>query len=42
MLHTFPVAIRCAQKLRQTDLEYLLSPEKALGSLAENGLGLAL
>jgi hypothetical protein len=28
------------QKLQQTDLEYLLSSEKALGSLAENYVGL--
>jgi p-hydroxybenzoate 3-monooxygenase len=40
MLHTFPNAISYDQKLQQTDLEYLLSSEKALGSLAENYVGL--
>jgi p-hydroxybenzoate 3-monooxygenase len=40
MLHTFPEAISYDQKLQQTDLEYLLSSEKALGSLAENYVGL--
>ncbi|MEZ5707679.1 MAG: 4-hydroxybenzoate 3-monooxygenase [Burkholderiaceae bacterium] len=40
MLHTFPDAISYDQKLQQTDLEYLLSSEKALGSLAENYVGL--
>ena len=40
MLHTFPDAISYDQKLQQTDLEYLMSSEKALGSLAENYVGL--
>jgi p-hydroxybenzoate 3-monooxygenase len=40
MLHTFPDAISYDQKLQQTDLAYLLSSEKALGSLAENYVGL--
>ena len=40
MLHTFPDALSYDQKLQQTDLEYLLSSEKALGSLAENYVGL--
>jgi p-hydroxybenzoate 3-monooxygenase len=40
MLHTFPEAIGYDQKLQQTDLAYLLSSEKALGSLAENYVGL--
>lgn len=40
LLHTFPDAISYDQKLQQTDLEYLLSSEKALGSLAENYVGL--
>jgi p-hydroxybenzoate 3-monooxygenase len=40
MLHTFPDAIAYDQKLQQTDLEYLFSSEKALGSLAENYVGL--
>ncbi|AOW12757.1 4-hydroxybenzoate 3-monooxygenase [Hydrogenophaga crassostreae] len=40
MLHTFPEAISYDQKLQQTDLAYLLSSEKALGSLAENYVGL--
>jgi p-hydroxybenzoate 3-monooxygenase len=40
MLHTFPDAISYDQKLQQTDLEYLPSSKKALGSLAENHVGL--
>ncbi len=40
MLHTFPDAIGYDQKLQQTDLEYLFSSEKAMGSLAENYVGL--
>lgn len=40
LLHTFPDTIPYDQKLQQTDLEYLFSSEKALGSLAENYVGL--
>ncbi|QKV17880.1 4-hydroxybenzoate 3-monooxygenase [Oricola thermophila] len=40
LLHTFPDRIPYDQKLQQTDLEYLFSSEKALGSLAENYVGL--
>jgi p-hydroxybenzoate 3-monooxygenase len=40
LLHTFPDAISYDQKLQQTDLEYLFSSDKALGSLAENYVGL--
>jgi p-hydroxybenzoate 3-monooxygenase len=40
LLHTFPDNIPYDQKLQQTDLEYLFSSEKALGSLAENYVGL--
>jgi p-hydroxybenzoate 3-monooxygenase len=40
MLHTFPDAMGYDQKLQQTELEYLFSSEKALGSLAENYVGL--
>ena len=40
MLHTFPDNIAYDQKLQQTDLDYLFSSEKALGSLAENYVGL--
>lgn len=40
MLHTFPDSIAYDQKLQQTELEYLFSSEKALGSLAENYVGL--
>lgn len=40
LLHTFPDSIPYDQKLQQTDLEYLFSSEKALGSLAENYVGL--
>lgn len=42
LLHAFPDAIPYDQELQQTDLEYLLSSEKALGSLAENYDGLPL
>jgi len=40
LLHTFPDSIPYDQKLQQTDLDYLFSSEKALGSLAENYIGL--
>ena len=40
MLHTFPDSLAYDQKLSQTELEYLFSSEKALGSLAENYVGL--
>ncbi len=40
MLHTFPDSIAYDQKLQDTDLVYLFSSEKALGSLAENYVGL--
>jgi len=40
MLHTYPDSIAYDQKLQNTDLEYLFSSEKALGSLAENYVGL--
>jgi len=40
MLHTFPDSIEYDKKLQETDLAYLFSSEKALGSLAENYVGL--
>lgn len=40
MLHTFPESLTYDQKLQDTDLAYLFSSEKALGSLAENYVGL--
>lgn len=40
MLHTYPDSIGYDKKLQATDLEYLFSSEKALGSLAENYVGL--
>lgn len=40
LLHTFPDNIPYDQRLQQTELEYLFSSEKALGSLAENYVGL--
>ena len=40
MLHTFPDSIDYDRRLQQTDLDYLFSSEKALGSLAENYVGL--
>lgn len=40
LLHRFPDSSSYEEKLQQTDLEYLLSSEKALGSLAENYVGL--
>ena len=36
MLHTFPESLAHDQKRQETDLAYLFSSEKALGSLAEN------
>ena len=40
MLHTFPDSIDYDRRLQQTDLDYLFSSDKALGSLAENYVGL--
>lgn len=40
LLHTFPDRIAYEQKLQQADLDYLFSSETALGSLAENYVGL--
>ncbi len=40
MLHTFPDNATYDQQLQKTELEYLFSSEKALGSLAENYVGL--
>lgn len=40
MLHTFPDAITYDQKLQRTELDYLLSSEAAMRSLAENYVGL--
>ncbi|MDN2581703.1 4-hydroxybenzoate 3-monooxygenase [Aquibium sp. ELW1220] len=40
MLHTFPDGISYDRKLQETELQYLFSSEKALGSLAENYVGL--
>jgi p-hydroxybenzoate 3-monooxygenase len=40
LLHRFPDNSTYENKLQQTDLEYLFSSEKALGSLAENYVGL--
>lgn len=40
MLHTFSESLAYDQKLQDTDLAYLFSSEKALGSLAENYVGL--
>lgn len=40
MLHTFPDGISYDRKLQETELQYLLSSQKALGSLAENYVGL--
>jgi p-hydroxybenzoate 3-monooxygenase len=40
MLHTFPDATSYEQGLQRTELEYLLSSEAALSSLAENYVGL--
>jgi len=40
MLHTFPDSPDYDRKLQETDLSYLFSSEKALGSLAENYVGL--
>jgi p-hydroxybenzoate 3-monooxygenase len=40
MLHTFPDNLAYDQKLAQTELDYLFSSEKAMGSLAENYVGL--
>jgi p-hydroxybenzoate 3-monooxygenase len=40
LLHNFPQSSAYDQKLQQTDLEYLLSSEAAMTSLAENYVGL--
>ena len=40
LLHTFPDSIAYDQKLQKTDLAYLFSSENAMGSLAENYVGL--
>ena len=40
MLHTFPDSIEYDRKLQDTDVAYLFSSERALGSLAENYVGL--
>ena len=40
MLHTFPDSIEYDRKLQDTDLAYLFSSERALGSRAENYVGL--
>ncbi|MDE2579649.1 MAG: 4-hydroxybenzoate 3-monooxygenase [Hyphomicrobiales bacterium] len=40
LLHSFPSNIPYDNKLQETDLAYLLSSERALGSLAENYVGL--
>jgi p-hydroxybenzoate 3-monooxygenase len=40
LLHTFPDKQTYDQKLQQVEMDYLLSSEKALGSLAENYTGL--
>ncbi len=41
MLQTFPDSIAYDRKLQDTDLAYLFSSEKALGSLAGNYVGLS-
>jgi len=40
LLHKFPENTPYENKLRETELDYLFSSEKALGSLAENYVGL--
>ena len=40
LLHTFDDDIPYDRKLQQTELQYLLSSDSALGSLAENYVGL--
>jgi p-hydroxybenzoate 3-monooxygenase len=40
MLHTFPGGSDYDKQLQDTELDYLLSSERALGSLAENYVGL--
>ncbi|MFC3934463.1 4-hydroxybenzoate 3-monooxygenase [Acidovorax facilis] len=39
-LHTYPESPAYGQKLQETDLAYLFSSKKALGSLAKNYVGL--
>jgi p-hydroxybenzoate 3-monooxygenase len=40
MLHRFPNNPTYAERMQETELQYLFSSEKALGSLAENYVGL--
>ena len=40
MLHSFPDSLGYDQKLQETELAYLFSSERALGTLAENYVGL--
>lgn len=40
MLHTFPDKLAFEQQLQETELAYLFASERALGSLAENYVGL--
>jgi p-hydroxybenzoate 3-monooxygenase len=40
LLHRFPDSSGFDQRLQSTDLSYLLSSQRALGSLAENYVGL--
>ena len=40
LLHSFPDSTPYDNRLQQTDIEYLLSSEKAMASLAENYVGL--
>ena len=40
LLHRFPTNLPYEDRLQQTELQYLFSSEKALGSLAENYVGL--
>lgn len=42
MLHACPESLAHDYKLRYEDLAYLFSSEKALGSLAQNYVGLTL
>jgi p-hydroxybenzoate 3-monooxygenase len=41
LLHTFPDDTPYLNRLREAELDYLFSSEKALGSVAENYVGLA-
>ncbi len=40
LLHTFPDDTPYLKRLKETELDYLFSSDKALGSLAENYVGL--